>query len=249
VLAVLAALVGGAGPPLRSPGHVVVIVFENKESSSINARTAPTFAALGKRYARITNYHAVTHPSLPNYLALVSGSTHGITSDCESCRVSGRTIGDQLTDAGLTWKAYAEGFPDSPRYRKHHVPFLYFSRGTNHVVALSRFDPRRLPDFAFVVPDFCHSMHDCSVAVGDRWLRSFAAPLLKLPGTVVFVVFDEGGGPNHVAALALGTLVRPGSVYAGRVDHYGLLRTLEDAWGLAPLGHAAAASPVTGIFR
>jgi hypothetical protein len=248
-VAVLAAIVGGAGAPLRNPAHVVVIVFENKESSSIDARTAPTFTSLGKRYARMTNYHAVTHPSLPNYLALVSGTTHGITTDCESCRVTGRTIGDQLSDNGLMWNAYAEGFPNSPRYRKRHVPFLYFPRGADHVVPLTRFKPGALPDFAFVVPDFCHSMHDCSVATGDRWLRGFVMPLLKLPRTVVFVVFDEGRGPNHVAALALGTLVRPGSVYAGRVDHYGLLRTLEDAWGLAPLNRATGARPISGIFR
>src|SRR3954452_16672742 len=81
-----------------------------------------------------------------------------------------------------------------------------------------------LPDFAFVVPNLCHDMHDCSVATGDAWLKRFVRPLLSVPQTVVFVVFDEGTSDNHVAAYALGTLVRPGSVFAPRVDHYGLLR-------------------------
>ena len=106
-----------------------------------------------------------------------------------------------------------------------------------------------LPDFAFVVPNLCHDMHDCSVATGDTWLKRFVQPLLTVPDTVVFVVFDEGTSDNHVAAYALGTLVRPGSVFAPRVDHYGLLRTIEDMWALPHLGAARAARPITGIWK
>ena len=96
---------GGSSRVLPSPAHVVVIVFENKDASTIDASSAPAFTALGQRYAQLTNYSAVTHPSLPNYLALVSGSTHGITSDCVTCRIRGKTIGDQLTAAGRSWVA------------------------------------------------------------------------------------------------------------------------------------------------
>lgn len=229
--------------------HAVVIVFENKDRAAITSTSAPNLVSLGRRYARLTDYHSVARPSLPNYLALVSGSTHGITSDCTRCTVTGETIGDQLTAAGRTWTSYAEGYPSSPRFAKKHEPFLYFRQDVSHVQPLARFDPRRLPDFSLVVPDLCHDMHDCSIATGDRWLKKFVTPLLDIPDTVVFVVFDEGVHGDAVAAYALGAAVRPGSIFTGRTSHYGLLRTLEDAWGLPPLGRAATAPPVSGIWR
>ena len=233
--------------------HVVVIVFENKDPSMVDARSAPTFASLGRRYARITHYTGVSHPSLPNYLALVSGSTHGITNDCTTCRVTGSTIGDQLTRAKRTWFAYAEGYPSSPRFAKKHMPFLYFPHGADHVVPLTRFKATALPQFSFVVPDLCNDMHDCPVATGDAWLKRFVPPLLTLPHTVVFVIFDEGtsteGGGGAVVALALGTAVRRGAVFSKPTNHYGLLRTIEDAWGLPRLGRAAPSTPIQGIWR
>jgi hypothetical protein len=249
VAGALAIGAGGSARELPSPAHVVVIVFENKDASQINARSAPTFTALGRRYARLTNYFAVTHPSLPNYLALVSGSTHGITNDCTTCSIAGESIGDQLTRAGRSWVAYAEDYPSGVGFAKKHLPFLYFRRVAAHIRSLSQFRPQNLPDFAFVVPNLCHDMHDCSVATGDAWLKRFVAPLLRVPDTVVFVVFDEGTGSNHVAALALGTAVRPQAVFTRRVDHYGLLRTIEDMFALPPLGAAADARSISGIWK
>jgi hypothetical protein len=252
VLAAAAVVIGADDTQATLPpsaAHVVVIVFENKSVGQIDAVSAPTFTALGRRYARLTNYFAITHPSLPNYLALVSGSTHGVRNNCTTCSVAGTTIGDQLARARRSWYAYAEGYPDDYGFAKKHVPFLYFRNGASHVLPLSRFDAQGLPDFAFVVPNLCHDMHDCSVATGDAWLKRFVRPLLSLPQTVVFVVFDEGADNNHVAAYALGTLVRPGSVYAARVDHYGLLRTIEDLWSLPRLGAARDGRPITGIWR
>ena len=252
---------------------MIVVVFENKERPDvIGSGAAPTFNALSRRYASITDYRGVAHPSLPNYLALVSGSTQGITSDCTSCTVSAPSLADTLAAKGKTWKTYAEGLPrpgyegaTSGRYAKKHDPFLYFTRiktseRVKRVVPLGQFsnDFRRgyLPDFSLVVPDLCHDMHDCSVATGDAWLKQFTKPLLaspKLAGTIIFVVFDEGttttGGGGRVAALALGPLVRPGSTFGGQTSHYGLLRTIEDAWGLSRLGRSATARAITGIWR
>jgi acid phosphatase len=96
-------------------------------------------------------------------------------------------------------------------------------------------------------------MHDCSVGVGDAWLRSQIGKFAKLPNTVVFVIFDEGststGGGGHTAALAVGTAVRPGARFTSVTSHYGLLRTIEQAWGLPLLGHSAHVAPITGIWR
>ena len=249
--------------------HVVVVVFENRERDAIaGSPDAPTFDALARAGADLTHYDAVTHPSLPNYLALVSGSTQGIASDCTDCVARGRSIASTLAAAGMTWKAYAEGLPSpgwsgggTDGYAKKHVPFLYF-RGVDRsrVVPLTELARdvarRRLPDFALVVPDLCHDMHDCSVATGDAWLKEHVVPLVRSPalaGGVVFVVFDEGtgdeGGGGRVFALAAGPAVRPHSVFAGATNHDGLLRTVEDAWGLPRLGLSVRARPIGGIWR
>ena len=260
--------------PVPSFHHVVVVVFENHERSEIaGSSSAPTFAALARRGATLTHYDAVSHPSLPNYLALVSGSTHGISDDCTSCVVGGASLADALTAAGRTWKTYAEGLPragftgaSAGDYAKKHNPFLYFRNVLARPSWLRRVVPyeqlardvaaRRLPDFALVIPNLCDDMHDCSVATGDTWLERNVAPLLSSPafaGGVVFVVFDEGratpAAARNVEALALRPTVVPGSVSHEPTSHYGLLRTIEQAWGLPLLGHSAQARPITGIWR
>lgn len=257
--------------PIPAFDHVFVVVFENKESASVlGNRAAPTFNAYAGRFATLTRYYGVTSPSLPNYIALVSGSTQGITSDCSTCVVTARSLADTLEAAGRTWKTYAEGLPRPGylgafyrRYAKKHNPFAYFrniasSPGRRaNIVALAQLqrDERagELPDFGLVVPDLCHSMHDCSVRVGDAWLRRTVAPLLRLQNSVVFVLFDEGSsrahGGGHTPALALGTAVRPGARFAKTTNHYGALRTIESAWGLPLLGKSARAAPITGIWK
>ena len=269
LVSVTPAAQGSRGVP--SFAHLIVIVFENKESESVLGTTAaPTFNRYAARYAKLTRYFGVTHPSLPNYLALVSGSTQGITGNCTSCIVDARSLADTLEAKGRTWKTYAEGLPfpgftgaASGRYAKKHNPLAYFrsiaaSPGRRkRIVPLGRLaiDLRagKLPDFALVVPDLCNSMHDCSVPVGDAWLRKTAPPLLTLPNTAVFVLFDEGEsnerGGGHAPALVLGTAVRPGAKYTAVTDHYGVLRTIEDAWTLPLLGRSARAAPITGIWR
>ena len=256
---VLATPAAQAAPRVPSFSHVIVFVFENKESGSVlGSRAAPTFNAYARRYARLLRYYAVTHPSLPNYLALVSGSTQGISSNCTDCSVDAPNLADTLEAAGLSWKTYAEGFPDSPRYAKKHNPLLYFrSVDRSRVVPLTELgvDLRKgtLPNFSLIVPDLCNSMHDCPVSVGDAWLRQLAKPLLQLDNTAIFVLFDEGTsrvhGGGHVAALVLGTAVRPGARNGALLSHYSVLRTIEDAWGLPRLGRSARATPIAGIWR
>jgi acid phosphatase len=247
--------------------HIVVIVFENKdEPQVIGSRAAPTFNAMARRFASFAHYRGVSHPSLPNYIAMVSGGTQGITSDCTTCLVRAPNLADSLERAGRTWKAYAEGLPRpgftgawAGRYAKKHDPFVYFRDITSSPARLKRVVPfaqlrvdlrnGALPDFALVVPDMCNSMHDCSVRTGDRWLAGVLPALLELPKSVVFVVFDEGLVGNHIPALAVGSTVRPGSRVTARVDHYSLLRTIEEAWGLPLLGHSARAKAFTNIWR
>jgi phosphatidylinositol-3-phosphatase len=256
--------------------HVVVIVFENKEYGEvIGSSQAPSFNRVARSGALLTNYCGVAHPSLPNYLALVSGSTHGISDNCTDCPVDGRNLADTLEQAGLTWKTYAEGLPapgfsgaHAGRYAKKHNPFVYFRDVSSNRRRLARIVPlsqlgrdlvaRALPSFALVIPDLCHDMHDCSVADGDRWLQTFLPPPLKnrqLRHSVVFIVFDEGsgrdnsGGGGHTVALAAGPTVKPGSKSSAGLTHYNLLRTIEEGLRLPPLGQSRPARPIAGIWR
>jgi hypothetical protein len=265
-----------APPSVRLPAftHVVLVVFENHEATEIAGNPdAPTFNALARRYGLLTSYDAVAHPSLPNYLALVSGSTQGIASDCTDCIVQARSLADTLAAAGKTWKTYAEDLPypgftggSAGRYAKKHDPFLYFRDVVDSRARRARVVPfpqlagdlarQRLPDFSLVVPNLCNDMHDCSVATGDAWLKAHVVPLLRSPellGGVVFVVFDEGtsntGGGGRIEALALGPTVKRGSRFTKATNHYGLLRTIEDAWKLPRLGHSRTGTPIGGIWK
>src|SRR5947207_15846743 len=127
--------------PVRPPAfkHIFVILMENKDYERIvdNTGQAPYLNELAQQYGLATNYYAITHPSLPNYLALTGGSTFGIDSDCTDCSVGATSLVDQLERAHLSWRAYLEGLPHpcftgatSDAYAKKHNPFAYYRRVT-----------------------------------------------------------------------------------------------------------------------
>ena len=256
--------------------HVVLIVFENKDYGQvIGQSSAPVFNRLARRYALLTRYEAVARPSLPNYLALVSGSTQGVTENCDDCSFSAKTLADTIAASRRTWKTYAEDLPEpgftgatSGNYAKRHNPLLYFRNVLSSSARLSRIVPLRelqadleagrLPHFSLVIPNLCSDMHDCTVSHGDAWLGAFLEPLLassQLAESAVFVTFDEGAkvegakAGGHVATIVLGPLVRRGARSAVKLDHYSLLRTIEDSWGLPRLGRSSTARPILGIWR
>ncbi|WP_158865055.1 alkaline phosphatase family protein [Leifsonia sp. AG29] len=269
------AATGGATSSAGALAHVVVIVDENKPASSIIGNPqAPYLASLASQGAVATHYSAITHPSLPNYLALTSGTTAGITSDCNppggSCLDTAPNLAQALDRAGRSWRMYAESMPSpcSPAntdvYAVKHNPFLYFPSVTSdsaycasHDVPYSRFaadlaSPSTLPDFSFISPDLCHDMHDCSVATGDSWLaanvpRILASPAFTRERSLLVVTFDEGDSSDNVVPLIFaGPAARPHASSSQPFSHYSLLRTIEDQWGLPPLGPndgAAAAMP------
>ena len=277
------------GPPLRVPtkkrpaakhSHIFVVVMENKkESQVVGSGNAPYFNKLTKRSALLRNMYGISHPSLPNYLAMVSGSTHGIHDDCTSCHVSGRTVVDQLQESGRTWKGYMEDMPrpcftgaSRKAYAKKHDPFLYFDGIRNdpsrcrRVVPYTRLSKdlfaRKVPDFSFIAPNLCDDTHDCPVRTGDRFLAHLVPALLKEVGPHGFVAitWDEGADESccgglakggRVPALIAGPDVRRGSRPTGAYSHYSLLRTIEDAYGLLPLGGAgdSRTQPLDAAFK
>ena len=259
--------------PASSTSHVVVLVMENKEYGAvIGSKKAPYLNSLAKRYALPRRLYASRHPSLPNYLALIGGSTFGIDSDCTSCHVGGANLVDQLEQAGLSWKAYTQGMPkpcyrpgEHGRYAKKHNPFLYFddirkdSARCSHVVPDRALAPdllhRRLPAFAWITPDLCNDTHDCSIATGDAWLRRWVGAIVGGPDyargdTALFVTWDEGAGDDHVATVVVSPSTPAGTRGIARFTHYSLLRTTEELVGLPLLGHAGdrATASMRGAF-
>jgi len=266
--------------------HLVVVVMENHDFSQIIGNSqAPYINSLAHRYALATNYQAVAHPSLPDYLALIGGSTFGIRSDCTDCPVSAPNLVDQLEALGISWKAYMEDLPSpcftgsaSGQYAKKHDPFMYFDDITSHPSRCRRVVPltelkadlagHALPRFAFITPDLCHDMHDCGVEQGDRFLSKLLPPILAHlgPSGALFLTWDEGhpsvattpdttccplaiGG--HVVTIAAGPAARPGVTFGTPYNHYSLLRTIEDAWHLEPLGLTACSciKPMTEMLQ
>jgi hypothetical protein len=257
-----------AALPKPSTSHVVIIIMENAEYDEvIGSSQAPYVNALARRYGLATQSYAITHPSLPNYLALTSGSTHGVSSDCTDCHVGATNIVDQLEAAHVSWGAYLEDVP-SPCFRgsgaggyaKKHNPFIYYDDVARspprcrRLVGFGRLsaDLRsgRLPTYAWITPNLCDDGHDCGVGGGDRFLaRSVPAILRELgPHGLLLITWDEGNSERgccgvarggHVATIVAGPDVRPGARDQRAVDHYGVLGSVEQALGLPPLGGAA----------
>ncbi|MER7273970.1 alkaline phosphatase family protein [Dactylosporangium sp. NPDC000244] len=258
-LPLLAAPVALASPAPR-PDHVVVVVMENKRYDSVigHPRT-PYISSLARRGANFTDAYGETHPSQPNYLALFSGSTQGVTDNtCIRRTFDAPNLGRQLLDAGLTFTGYAEALPfagyagcSSGTYVRRHNPWVDFANvppGLNRPLTDLPRNWDRLPTVAFVVPDLCHDMHDCPKGDADAWLRRTLgsyADWAETHNSLLILTFDEDNGTdgNHIPTVVLGAGVRPGD-RVGRVDHYAILRTIEDAYGLPPLGAAAQATPL-----
>jgi phospholipase C len=249
--------------PTPSPSvasqHVFVIVMEN--TSLATALGAPSISALASKYTLATNYHAVSSPSLPNYLALTSGSTWGITDNGYHALPAGG-LGAQLTAAGITWRAYMEGLTSagcirSPYpYALKHNPFAYYGGSCpENVVALDMLEAdlvRDTPRFVWITPGLCHDGHDCALAEAGAWLDGLVARIVASPAWsdhgALFVVWDEGDGRSSVVPLIVATPDQQGLRVDGSYDHYSLLAAIEDLFGLPRLGAAKDARPLTDLL-
>ena len=238
--------------------HIVVIVLENRSYDVV--RTQPTLASLIASGSVFTQSYAVTHPSQPNYLALWSGSTQGVTSN--ACLPPGspyttENLGHACEAAGLTWRAYSENLPaagsmvcsaDAGLYTRKHAPWTQFAN-LDHANERPYSDLAldiaggKLPNLAFVVPNNCNNSHDCAVSHTDSWLASQVPILLGAigPKGVLVITYDEDNGKtdNHVLTLLVGQPVRAGYEVTARIDHYTLLRLLCEGLGLTPFAAAA----------
>ena len=248
-----------SAPPSAAP-HVFVLVMENTGLS--RALRSPLVARLASTNVLATNYHAVSSPSLPNYLALTSGSTWDI-ADNDYHSLPAQDLGTQLTTAGVSWRAYMEGMTTaagcmrSPYpYALKHNPFAYYGGACPvNVVPIEALDADlagAMPTFSWITPGLCHDGHDCTLEVAGAWLdgtvtRITSSNAWRTSG-VLFIVWDEGDGGNDLVPLIVLTSDATSSRVETHYDHYSLLATIEDLYGLSRLGAARTARPLTPLL-
>jgi len=260
-----------------SPPHILVVVEENKGYSAvIGSPSAPYINSLAKTYASASAWYGVRHPSLPNYLAWIAGSTLGVTTDCTTCGpFSNTSFGGQLSHAGVSWRAYMQSMPspcyssDYGLYAKKHNPFMYFqdvagsSSCATHVQPFTHFatDLSRgtLPSFVWVTPNLDDDMHDGSVGAADKWLKTNIAPILTSAwftqhrSTLIITMDENDAAPTGTCCLSsadggrvplviVSNTARGVGSFGSSGDHYGLLRSLEEAYALPLLGSASYSS-------
>jgi hypothetical protein len=254
---------------------VWIIVLENHDYAQVvDSGDLPYMRGLIDRYGLAESYFGVDRPSQPNYLAMFSGSTHGVT-DNEKHDIDAPTVADQIEASGRTWREHAENVPpncftgdgaeggrDGPgEYRRKHAPAISFtsiSADPTRCAFIEDFTAFRpgAVDFALIVPNQCHDAHDCPLAEADAWLAQVVPRIVESEafrtGGALFVTFDEDDGKDpdggHVAMMVISPLVAAGTRSSRRYDHYSLLRTIEDAWELDCLAKACEAEPMTDFF-
>ena len=237
--------------PAPIPKHVFVIVLENTPYPL--ALRQRYIAGLASQYAVATNYSEISNPSLPNYLGMTSGSTWGIRDDLYH-KLPATGLGEQLSSAGISWKAYMEGFTgdcfNSPYpYALKHNPFAYYGGACPaNVVPMTELTTdlsANTPQLSWITPGMCNDGHDCGVARADRWLSQTVPQIVDSTawkqGGALFITWDEAGsGDGRVALLVIapglhGQLTMP-------LNHYSLLATIADQLRVPRLGLAKQAT-------
>lgn len=256
-----------AAAAIPTPDHVVVVVFENHAYDQvIGSSKAPYINSLVAGGANLTQSYAETHPSQPNYYALFSGDTQGVTDDsCVDIGFSNApNLASELTGAGKTWASYNESLPSegstecrSGDYAQKHNPWFGFSNvptSTAHTFDAFPGDYSTLPTVSFVIPNLCNDMHDCSVTTGDKWLKANLkayADWAKNNNSLLLLTFDEDNklSGNRIPTVLYGQPVKAGSTSGTTYNHYDVLRTLEDMYGTPHAGNAANGQDISGIWN
>ncbi len=259
--------------------RVFMVILENTDYAT--AVEQPYLAYLARHGALLANYHAIAHPSQPNYIALTAGSTYNVSSD-DPITVNATHIGDLLDARNLSWRVYAENYPggcftgnqfgnpQTGQYLRKHTPFISYAdvqsntdRCNGAIVDANTLDADvytgNLPRFSLYIPNSYNDGHQTSVRFADAWLKTRFDPFLSDPrfisGTLFIVVFDEAessgtGTSNNVYCVLYGAGIKQGVTSYQSVDHYNLLRTIEDALHIGTTGqHDAAATSFTDIWR
>lgn len=259
----------GVNSSLSRFRKVMIVFYENQGYSKVAEQ--PFFNWFASKGALLTNFHASFHPSQPNYIGLVAGDNLGVEDD-ESHDLNGASIADLLEARGKTWKNYAEGYPGGcfkgqsrGRYVRKHTPFISFKsiqrdpERCKNIVSAEQLDKDiaegTLPNFSIYTPDMDDDGHDRGLDFADRAFKKTFEPLLKnqefMKDMLFIVTFDEDDKKenNRIYTVLYGPSVKTGAKSADKLNHYSLLKLVEDEWGLGDLGrNDRSAKPVEGVW-
>ncbi|QSO52737.1 acid phosphatase [Alicyclobacillus curvatus] len=260
---------GGTLLGIAPPNHVVLVIEENHSYQEIAGnKDASYINSLMKQGANLTDYHGVEHPSQPNYLDLFSGSNQGVTNDSCPHTFSTPNLASELNAAKFSFTGYAEDLPNrgymgcsngialiSGTYARKHSPWVNFTnvaRDANQPFSAFPKDYNRLPTVSIVIPNLRHDMHSGSIKSGDNWLRANLASYVTWAmqhNSLLIVTFDEDdkSESNRIPTVLVGPMIKPGN-YQQDINHFSLLRTLEDLYHLPYLGQSAQASPIGNVW-
>jgi len=261
-------------------GTVFTIVFENESKTDVlDPSKAPFFTELSTKYGLASDYTSATHPSLPNYIMMTSGSLNGIINDNDPNAnvplATHENLAYQLDAKGVKWRAYMEsmGAPckmeSEGLYSAHHDPFLYYTDVTKsgtcaeHVVD---FDENFDADLAagtykymWITPNMCNDMHNCAASVSDKWLEGVVTKIMASDayknGGAIFITFDEGSSRAPGAGASLPTIVVSPNllntpiIVATALDHRSYLATVEDIFDLGRISTTETATPMSEFFK
>jgi phosphatidylinositol-3-phosphatase len=266
LFAVLLAPVARAGQSPR-PDHVVVVIEENRGYAQImdKLNINSYIHALANRGVLFTQSYGVAHPSQPNYLALFSGDTHGITNNACLNSFDSDNLATRLLDSGLSFASFAESLPEvgdvtcmSGAYHRKHNPVSNWqgkrlAAGLNQRFADFPQDFSKLPTISFVIPDQDNDMHDGSFEAADDWLKTRIAPYADWAmehNSLLILTWDEDNyqADNHIVTILVGPMVKAGKSVQ-RINHYSVLRTLLDFYDLPALGASHDAEAINGVWE
>lgn len=221
--------------------------MENNDASVLSQM--PYLNGLANTYGNATNYYGIGHFSADNYIAMTSGTTCCFDDSFQNLS-STPSIFSQLGSQAQTLAEQGGG-----GYAQRHDPGAYYgfsSLGYTDGQSVNLTGKK----FTFVVPGLCDDMHDCGPSTGDAWLSRNVPKFQANPNTAIFITFDEGTGGgqgptsppnNHVPMI----VVSPDTSHMSdgtQFNHYSLLRTVEDIFGLPCLGNACSAPSMVGKF-
>jgi len=264
---------GGSAPSLPRPDHIVMVIEENHSYSQIiDSPDAPYMNRLATQGAVFTQSFGVTYPSQPNYLALFSGSTQGITDNSCPHTFTTPNLGHALIAEGLTFAGYSEDLPSVGSlicsvglYARKHNPWVNWQDSVANGlpgsanVPLTDFPTEysTLPTVSVIVPNQVNDMHHGNnpeaIQTGDRWLREHLDAYVQWAqehNSLLIVTWDEDNKKenNRIVTLFVGPMVQTGR-YEQRITHYNVLRTIEDLYGLPHAGASADAAPIVPIWK
>lgn len=253
--------------------HIVVVFMENHDYATMTDTSAAAFIHQlmdDPQTANFTQSYALGNPSQPNYIMFFSGDNQGVvTNDRPPVSFTTPNLAAQLIDSGYTFISYSEGLPYAgydgeiyERYvRKHNPVTNWMGPLKNQVDSLlnqpftsfpTNFD--ELPTVSFVIPDLDNDMHDGSIAQGDAWLKTWFEYYIewaKTNNSLFILTFDEGSyglDGNHIVTTFTGEHIKGGN-YHDVINHYNVLRTLQDFYNLPHSGNTKTHYPITEVFE